>query len=272
VRVVTPLYFQTLGVPVLQGREFTDTDTELMFVVNQTFASRFLQDRDPLSTAISVGMQRENPYAPIIGVVGDVSEGSLWDGADATVFYSYRQMPQSAMVLFLRGPSTDALASGAIEAVRRLDPNLAVANVRSIDTVLGESIARERLITVISTVFAGSGLLLAALGLYGLLAFGVTERTKEIGIRMALGAQLSALLRTVLGRGLRLVAIGAVIGTIAALAASRSLAFLFYGVSPYDPWTYGAVLVVLCLVAATATLVPARRVVRVDPVAALRAE
>jgi predicted permease len=271
-RVITPEYFRTLGVPILQGREFTDADTELVFVVNEAFASRYLRNRDPLATAISVHMQRENPYARIIGVVGDVSEGSLWNSAEPTVFYSHRQMPMNALVLLLRGPNAGGLTRGAIEAIRQLDPNLAVANVRTIDSTLGESVARERLMAVISSAFALSGLLLASLGLYGLLAFVVAERTREIGIRITLGARMGALLRGVLGGGLRLVVVGAAIGVFAAIVVSRSVRFLFFGVNPYDPATYAAVLLLLGVVAAVATLVPARRAANVDPVIALRAD
>ena len=276
VRVVTPDYFRTLGVPVLRGREFTDADqvpdAPLVFVVNEALASRFLPGRNPLDTAISVGMQTENPYARIVGVVGDVSEGSLWDSGQPTVFYNHRQIPMNAMVLFLRAAGAAGLTHAAAGVVGELDPSLAVVNVRTIDTALGDSLGRERLLALVSSTFALSGLLLASLGLYGLLAFIVTERTKEIGIRLALGARGGGVVRGVLGGGLRLVAIGAVIGVCAAFVVSRSVGFLFFGVTPYDPWTYVAVLMLLGVVAGAATLIPARRVASVDPVVALRAD
>ena len=275
-RVVTPGYFQTLGIPVVSGREFTDADQApgagLSFVVNEAFAAQYLEGQDPLTVTMTFNMQEENPYAPIIGVVGDVSERALSRPARPTVFYNQGQITIDAMVLLLRAAGAPGVAPAAIDAIHELDPNLAIANVRTMDAALGDSLGRERLIALVSTTFGLSGLLLASLGLYGLLAFIVAERTKEIGLRIALGARLGALLRGVLGGGLLLVAAGAVIGIAAAAAVSRSMAFLFYGVTPYDPLTYAAVLALLAVVAAVATLVPARRAATVDPVIALRAE
>jgi predicted permease len=276
IRVVTPDYFRTLGVPVLSGREFTDADqvpgADLVFVVNEAFVGKFLRGQEPLSAAITVGMQEKNPYARIVGVVGNVSEGSLWDGGQPTVFYNHRQIPINAMVLLLRASAAPGLVPAAIEEIRKLDANLAVVNARTIDTALGESIGRERLLALVSTTFALSGLLLASLGLYGLLAFIVAERTKEIGVRMALGGTRADILRTVLGSGLRPVTAGAVLGVIGALLASRSLGFLFFGVTPYDAETYVVVLLLLGGVASVATLVPARRAAHVNPSIALRAD
>jgi predicted permease len=276
IRVVTPGYFRTIGASVVHGREFTDADqvpdAELVFVVNQAFASMFLQGRDPLTVALSVGMQRDNPFARIVGVVGDMSEGSLWEAGQPTVFYNHRQIPIDAMVLFLRGRGGVGLTRRAVEAIHELDPNLAVANIRTVDAAFGESVGRERLIAVVSSSFALTGLLLASLGLYGLLAFMVTERAREIGIRMVLGARVDDVLRSVLGGGLGLVAIGAIIGLCGAIALSRSVAFLFFGVTAYDPWTYGAVLTLLAVVTAAATVFPARRAATVDPAIALRTE
>jgi putative ABC transport system permease protein len=275
-RVVTPDYFRTLGIPVVAGREFTEADQTpdagLSFIVNEAFVSQILQGQDPLTVMMTFGMQEENPYAPIIGVVGDVADGSVSAPAQPTVFYNQRQIPIDAMVLFLRAPGAPGVARAAIDAIHELDPNLAIANVQTMDTALGESLGRERLIALVSTMFGLSGLVLASLGLYGLLAFIVAERTKEIGLRIALGARLGELLRGVLGGGLFLVLVGAIIGIAAAAAVSRSIAFLFYGVTPYDPLTYAAVLALLALVAMVATLVPARRAATVNPVVALRAD
>ena len=171
VRVVTPAYFRTLGIPIVQGREFTDADQApnagLVFVVNQAFVRTILRGRDPLVSSISIGMQRENPFAPIVGVVGDVNEGSLWNPARPTVFYNHGQIPLDAMVLFLRATASAGLTRAAIQAVHELDPNLAVANIRTVEAAFGESVGRERLIALVSATFALSGLLLASLGLYG---------------------------------------------------------------------------------------------------------
>jgi ABC-type antimicrobial peptide transport system permease subunit len=217
-------------------------------------------------------MQDQNPYLPVIGVVGNVSEGSVKDNARPTVFYSHRQMPETRMTLIVRTNRPASMAGAAVSAIRRLDPNLAVTNIRTFEAALADSLARERLSALVSGAFALSGLLLASLGLYGLLAFHVTERTKEMGIRIALGAQSGRLTRSVVGGGLSLVAIGAGIGFAGALLMLRSLATLLFGVTPYDLSTYATVLILLCAVAAVASYVPARRAAQVEPIVALRAE
>ena len=275
IRVVTPGYFRTLRIPVLRGREFTDSDETSptqSFIVNEAFAKQFLKDIDPLGESLTVWMQDKNPYLPIIGVVGDVSEGSVRNNAQPTVFYSHRQMPETAMTFFIRTAQPGAIAASTVAAVRRTDPNLAVTKIRTYEGALAESIARERLNALVSGAFALSGLLLACFGLYGLLAFVVTERTKEIGIRIALGAQLGRLKGSVVGGGLRLVAIGAAIGVVGALIVLRSLGSLLFQVTPSDLATYSAVVTLLCIVAAVASYVPARRAARVEPLLALRQE
>jgi putative ABC transport system permease protein len=275
VRVVTPGYFRTLGIPVVRGREFSDGDDANPrggFVVNEAFVKTYLEGVDPLAASLTVWMQQENPYLPIVGVVGDVSEGSVRDQAQPTVFYSHRQMPEARMTLFVRASQPTALANPAIAAIRRLDSNLAVSNVRTYEGAIAESLARERLSALVSGAFAVSGLLLASLGLYALLAYVVTERTKEIGIRIALGAQLGRVARSVVGGGLRLVAIGAAIGVAAALVLLRPVGTLLFGVTPHDAWTYIVVLTLFALVAMLASYVPARRASRVQPLIALRQE
>jgi putative ABC transport system permease protein len=273
IRVVTPGYFSTLRIPVLQGREFADTNTANPgFVVNEAFARKFLSGPDPIGVQITVKMQEEDPYFPIVGVVGDVNEGSVRNSAEPTVFYSHRQMPETAMTLLARTSQPAAIARSAVDAVHQLDPNIAVARVRTFEGALGESLAREQLNALVSAGFALSGLLLASLGLYGLLAFLVTERTKEIGIRIALGAQVGRLTRSVIGGGLRLVLIGAAIGIGGSLFLLRSLRTLLFGVTPNDLSTYAAVLTLLCAVAVLASYLPARWAARVQPLIALRQE
>jgi putative ABC transport system permease protein len=273
VRVVTPGYFRTLRIPVLRGREFGDADTATAgFVVNDAFAKAYFTDGEPLGAEISVGMQRENPHLPIIGVVGDVSEVSVRQSAQPTVFYNEATMGEFAMTLMLRTNRPDATVAPAIAAIRRIDPNLPVTKVQMLETALTETLARERLNAVVSSGFAISGLLLAALGVYGLLAYIVAERTREIAIRVALGAHVQRLTRSVVGRGLRLVAIGAVLGLAGSLALLRSLRTLLFDVTPYDLPTYATVVALLCTVAVVASYVPARHAARVEPLLLLRDE
>jgi predicted permease len=273
VRVVTPSYFHTLRIPVLRGREFTDADgANAGFIVNQAFVHAYLRDIDPLHVALSVWMEDQNPHLPIVGVVGDVSEGSVREHARPTVFYNHRRMTEGGMTLFVRSPHPTLLADATRGVVHAIDPNLAVTNIRTFDRALGESVARERLSALISVAFAVSGLVLAALGLYGVLAFLVTERTREIGIRMALGAGRGRLTAGVVGGGMRLVGIGATIGVLSASGLLRWTQALLFGIRSYDPWTYAGALTLLAAIAALASYVPARRAAHVDPSIALRAE
>lgn len=275
IRVVTPGYFQTLRIPILRGREFTNADDANPapgFIVNEAFAKAFLSDIDPLNAVLSVWMQEENPYAPVIGVVGNVNEGSLRDDPQPTVYYSHRQLSETGMTLIARTSQPTAIATLAVGAIRRLDPNLAVTKIRTFEGALAESVARERLNALVSGAFALSGLLLASLGLYALLAFIVTERTREIGIRIALGAQKGRVTRNVIGGGLSLVAIGAMIGIAGSLLLLRSLRGLLFGVAANDLSTYVGVLLLLCAVAAVASYMPARWAARVEPLVALRQE
>src|SRR6185295_5956733 len=177
--------FKTMHIPVLRGREFADSDEtspNQSFIVNEAFAKQFLKNIDPIGESLTVWMQDKNPYLPIVGVVGDVSEGSVRDNAQPTVFYSHRQMPEIAMTLFVRTQQPGAVSSSVLALVRRVDPNLAVTKVQTLEGALADSVARERLNAMVSGAFALSGLLLASLGLYALLAVIVAERTKEIGI------------------------------------------------------------------------------------------
>src|SRR5262245_44504031 len=275
VRQVAPGYFRTLRIPVLRGREFTEADNanpKAGFVVNETFARRYLAGRDPLAAFISVRMQEENPHLPIIGVVGDVSEGSVRVAPQPTVFYTHGRMPWTTMTLFVRGRQPQSLVKPVTAALHELDPTLVVSNVRTIESALAESLARERMSALISTSFGVVGLLLAALGLYGLLAYLVAERTTDIGIRIALGARLARITGSVIAGGLALVAVGAAIGIAGSLLPLRPLGALLFGVTPYDLPTYATIVVLLGAIAALASYLPARRAARIDPLTALRQE
>ena len=272
IRVVTPGYFRTLRIPVVRGREFThadDANPTPGFVVNQAFVDRYLPNSDPLRESLMVRMQDENPYAPIIGVVGNVGEGSMRATPRPTIFYSHRQLPLGG-TLFVRSDRLAATAEAVTSVIRRMDPNLAIRNIRTFQEAVAESLAQERLSAVVSGAFALSGLLLAALGLYALLAFMVGERTREIGLRIALGANGRELTWSVVRDGLGLVAIGAAAGVALSLVLLPSFGTLLFGVKPTDTATYAVVLTLLAVVAGLASYVPARRAARVEPLTALR--
>jgi putative ABC transport system permease protein len=274
VRVVMPDYFKTLGVPLLKGRDFTDDDritTPNVFIVNEAFAKKFLPPADPLSASISVAMQvPDRGYGRVIAIVGDVKEGSLRRGADPTVYYTYRQLLSPGMTVFVRSRRGAELARQAQQVVHELDRNLAAVEVRMLEDAFGESLGRERLNAVVSGAFAVCALLLASLGLYGLLAFSVNERTNEIGIRMAIGARASQVLGMVLEQGLRLVLLGGLLGLISAFAVSRLVQDLLFGITAHDPATYAIVSALLLFIAMIAAFIPARRATQVNPWAALR--
>jgi len=275
VRVVTPGYFKTLGISLLSGRDFTQDDqtrgAAQVFIVNETFAKRYFPNRDPLSESISVNMQRpDNPYGRIIGVVGNVKEGSLRGVAEPTVFYNYRPLPYPGMTLFIRTTRGAEITREATQIVRDIDRNLPLVEVRMLEDAFADSAARERLNAVVSGAFAVCALLLATLGLYGLMAFTVAERTTEIGIRLALGAQASQVLGMVRQQGLTLVALGGGLGLAIAFGVSRFLETLVFGVKSYDPLTFGAVTALLILISMVAVLIPARRATRITPLVALR--
>jgi putative ABC transport system permease protein len=274
IRVVTPGYFRTMRIPVLRGREFThadDSNPTPGFIVNQAFVDQYLPNMDPLRESLMVRMRDENPYAPIIGVVGNVGEGSMRGAPRPTVFYSHSQLPLGP-TLFIRTDRPVATAEAVTSVIRRMDPNLVIRNVRMFEEAVAESLAQERLTALVTGAFAMIGLLLASLGLYALLAFMVTERTREIGLRIALGAQGTDLTWSVVRDGLRLVAIGAVAGVALSLAVLPLFGTLLFGVTPNDAMTYAFVLTLLGAVAGLASYVPARRAARVQPLTALRQE
>jgi len=280
VRVVTAGYFKTLGIPIIAGREFSEADqtaeAPLVFVVNESFARQYLSKGDPLKASISVDMRSENPHSPVIGVVGDVKEGSLRRGAEPTVFYTYRHLPGNfagaGMVFFLRSERSAGLAQQVTQILRQMEKNALITEVQWLDEAFSATLARERLNAVVSAAFGLAALLLASLGVYGLLAFVVTERTREIGVRMALGARQSTVLRMVLRHGLCMVAGGAAIGLVAAFGLARFIESLLFGVTAYDPMTFIGITALLFVATLIATLIPGRQAARVDPLIALRQE
>jgi putative ABC transport system permease protein len=276
IRMATPGYFKTVGTPIVSGHEFTWDDqrpnAELVFVVNQAFVKAYLPGKDPLATSMRVWMGTENPFGRIVGVAADVLEGSLRGGAVPTVFYNQRQLSYSGMTLFVRTNRPSTIAREAVQVIHDIDRDVPVTQVRTLRDAFGQSIAQDRLNAGVSGAFAVTALLLASFGLYGLLAFLVAERTREIGIRMALGAEAATLVQMVMNHGLSLVAAGGLLGLIGAFAISRFIKTLLFEVSSYDPTTFVAVTLLLILVGALAAFLPAYRAATVNPIVALRQE
>jgi putative ABC transport system permease protein len=208
-----------------------------------------------------------------VGVVGDVRHAALESEPRAMTYWPHARFPYGTMTLAIRTRSESmAIVNPVVSAVRAQDPALAVSDIRTMAQVVSDSVAERRLTMLMLTIFAGAALLLAAVGIYGVIAYSVTERTQEIGIRMALGARRGDVLRMIVGQALALTLLGVVLGGISALLLARLMTGLLYNVRPADPATFVAVAAALTLVAAAASYVPGRRATRVDPVIALRAE
>jgi putative ABC transport system permease protein len=276
VSVADARYFRTMRIPLKRGRLFTEQEeieARRVVVINEAFARKHFPNEDPLGKRLTIYMKTENVPTEIIGVVGDNRHAGLDKEAEPMSYWPHPELTYSLMTLVVRAQGDPAgLAAPAREVIRSLDPEQAVADVRTMDAWLSRSTARARFNALLLAVFAGVAALLAAVGIYGVMAYSVAERTREVGIRLALGAQKRDVLRLVVGQGMRLALVGVGLGLGAAFALTRLMAGLLFGVSATDPLTFTAVALALALVALLACYVPARRAARVDPMEALRYE
>jgi putative ABC transport system permease protein len=283
---VTPDYFRTLGIPVLKGRDFRledDNGRVEVALVNESMARLLWPGEDPLGKRFRLGgfpnPEDPFPWVRVVGVVADTRSESLEAGTRPEYYMLHgslaeaRDLTQRSVTVLLRTRVAPlSLAGPARSAVRELDPGLAVANVQTLEQVTLQTAARTRFTALLLTLFGGAGLVLAAVGIYGVLSFMVAQRTREMGIRMALGESRWSVLRLVVGQGLRLTAIGVALGVGAAISLAELLQSMLYGISSTDPLTYVAVVAVLGGVALLASYLPARRATAVEPVTALRSE
>jgi putative ABC transport system permease protein len=240
-------------------------------VVNDAFAQKYMAGEEPLGQRISVDMDDKNPFGEIIGVVGDVKEGALDQAPDPTVYYIHAHLVYTGMVFVVRTQGDPlALAESVRRVIHGIDAAQPVAEMRTMEAVVRETFARQRFGAMLLGGFALASLLLAAVGIYGVMAYSVTERTREIGVRVALGAEPGRILALVLGAGVRVVLVGAAVGTGGALLLTGLLKGLLFGVKPNDASTFAASAVLLMAVALVAAYLPARRASRLDPTVALR--
>jgi predicted permease len=278
-------FFQTLGIPLLRGRSFTledRIDAQPVAMVSETAGRQFWPGQDPIGKRIRWGVY--TPWQTIVGIVGDVNDQPLGQPVQLHVYRPYLQMAdlffedsrfgevRSMNLAVLSQTDPVSLTSAVIGQIHSLDPDLAVAHIRTMAQVISSSVAGPRFNTLLLGVFAGVALFLAAIGIYGVMAYAITQQTHEIGIRLALGAQPRNVLQLVLRRGVRLAGVGATFGVAAALALTRLIAGLLYDVSATDPFTFSCVVILLLAIALLACYVPARRAMRVDPMVALRYE
>jgi len=280
VRVVGPDYFATMGISLRAGRLFAAQELaqeKHVTIVNQYFVDKYLHGESPLGQKAAIYMKSlsENEIQPseIIGVVGNVHEMGLDAILEPAVYWPHPELVMSAMTVLVRTSGDPlALVSAARTELQKLDPELPMAAVATMDQLLSDSLSRSRFTMLLLGIFAAVALLLAAVGIYGLIAYSVTQRTQELGIRIALGAQRRDVLRLVLAQGTRLTLLGLALGVLAALALSRLLATLLFAVTATDPLTFAGVAALLAFVALLACFLPARRATRVDPLVALRYE
>jgi predicted permease len=267
---VGPNYFVTLGIPLVSGREFTRADDEraaLVAVVNETMAQRYWQGRNPLGQRL----QLKGRWMQIVGVAKDSKYSSVREKPTPFFFVALRQNNLRGGVLNIRTPlAPQTMAAALAREVHALDPNIAPYELITMQEQLERSTSPQMVAVTLVGVLGGLALLLAAIGLYGVMSYAVSQSTRELGLRMALGADASNLLRLVISRGLALTAGGVLLGGVVALALTRLLGNLLYKVSPYDPLAFGSAFVIMTMAALAACFLPAWRATRTDPAQALR--
>ena len=275
VRVVTGDYFDAMGIPLVRGRFFDTRDqdpTTNVVIVNESLARRHWPGQDPIGRRIRISWG-DNREDEVIGVVADVRLENLEQDARPTTYWPYPRVAYGWMTVAIRGTGDPTHLGGSVPAVvRELDPLLAVANLRSMEEVVSASLAERRLTMQVITLFAAAALLLAALGVYGVIAYSATERTREIGIRLALGARGADVLGMLVREGMGLAAVGVAIGLAGAFALTTLMRDLLFQTPPADPVTLAGVTLMILLIVLAASYVPGRRAARVDPAVALRAE
>jgi putative ABC transport system permease protein len=275
---VSESYFATLGAPLVKGRFFTERDDDKapdVAIINETLAKQYFPNVDPIGRRLKNGgpERPNNTWNTIVGVVGNINYSGLDAPPEAAVYFPFRQATSNNQFVVVRTAGDPrGLVQAARGVVARLDKDLPVANLRTMDELMTASVAPPRFRTILVSMFAVVGLLLSAIGIYGVMAYAVTERTHELGVRMALGADRRDVLRMVLREAMNLAAAGVVLGLAGAFAAARLIQSLLFGVTPTDAVTFAGIAILLVVTALVASYIPARRATRVDPMVALRYE
>ena len=283
-QIVTDGYMEAIGEQVVRGRTIAPSDTsdsQLVGLINDEMARRYWAGRDPIGGRFRIGNRANRPWITVVGIVKGVKHNGITGVVKEKFYIPHTQWSKSlgnanlirSMTIVLKTDGDPAaLTSPVRAAIRGIDPNLPVADVRTMDDVVGAALATPKFTSVLLSIFAALALGLAAVGIYGVVHFTVAERTREIGVRMALGARSSHVVRLVMGEGMRAVGFGIVLGVIASLAMGRLVASMLYNTSPRDPIVLVAVAAMLAIVAIMASIVPAWRATGTEPAIALRAE
>ena len=267
-------YFETMGIPIRQGRNFTTNDSPTappVAVINETMARKLFPNQDPVGQHVRTGPNPSGPWTTIIGVIGDIRHGGLEEVPQPELYISYLQGPPVSPFIVMRTTSDPELVAETVRAeARRIDKNLPLYEMRTMSALRSQAVSTRRFVLLIIGAFGALALGLAAIGVYGVMSLIVSERTREVGVRLALGAEPSQLLRMIVGQAAKLAAIGVAIGLIVALPLAPLLDSQLYGIQSFDPITFVAVPIALLLIASLAAVVPARKAMRIDPLAALR--
>jgi putative ABC transport system permease protein len=276
-RMVTPEYFSAMAIPVTRGRAFSDADTAAsrpVVIINQTMANKYWPGRNPVGEHLQLNVDLTTTSREIVGVAGDVRSASVGTPPVPETYVPHAQVPLAAMGVAIRlnGVDAAAIVPAVRERIARMDPNLPLVRVRMMNTIVESSSGSTRMSSVLTAVFALLAALLASVGIYSLIAYSVAQRTRELGIRVALGADRASVVRLILGEGLGLAVIGIVLGLAGAILLTRTLATMLYEVSPTDPGVLALTCLGVLLVAAVASLIPAARALRIDPMSALRVD
>jgi putative ABC transport system permease protein len=285
---ISPDYFRAMGTPLLRGRAFAESDVleaPPVIIINETMAKRYFPNEDPIGKRLAMGGRNSpgqadtagpgsKPFgSEIVGVVRDTKKLNLNADTVPDIFVPYWQWPMQSPALLVRLTGDPAAFGTTIRSeVKAVNSRLPTPKIRTMDDILADTVAQPRFHTLLSGLFGFTALVLAAIGIYGVMAYSVTQRTHEIGIRMALGARKGNVLSLVIRQGMKLTLIGVAVGVVAALALTRVMRNLLYEVDPTDPLTFVAVPLFLICVALVACWLPARRAAKVDPMVALRHE
>lgn len=268
---------KVLGIPVKGGRLFSNVDLPdkpAVALVNETFRRQFFGAEDPVGRRINTGNEREPRWSQIVGVVGDVKYNGVAEDVQPAIYQPVAQQPTWGGALLIKTDAADPLSLTAAvrDEVRKLDPNLPLTKVSTMDQRLSKAVSQPKFRTALIALFAVLALTLACVGIYGVISYSVSQRTHEIGIRMALGAQQGDVLRMVIRQGVALAAIGVALGLGASLALTRLMTALLFGVKPIDPPIFLGTAILLAITGVAASYLPARRATKVDPMEALRYE
>jgi putative ABC transport system permease protein len=280
--IAGPDYFRTLQIPLRMGRSFDDHDTESgqqVVIINEELARQHWPGQNPLGKQLRVGLPPPTaPWRTVVGVVGNVLSQGADGGVHSELYIPYQQFPwlmdgpHNLLVRSAAGVNAQNLAHAVVDEIHNEDRGLAVADITTLDRLAAEPLGQQRIVTVLLVGFAGLAALLSGLGIYSVLAYLVSRRTHEIGVRMALGARSVQVFAMVLSEGIRMMMAGVIIGLLAAWFLTRLMASLLFGVRPTDPITFAAVILLLTAIAFLACFIPARRAAKVDPIVALRYE